>query len=577
MSADTPVNILLVDDQPGKLLSYETILRGLNENLLTASSAQTAFEHLLKQEIAVVLIDVCMPELDGFELAAMLRGHPRFQTMSIIFVSAIALTDLDFLKGYEYGAVDYVPVPVVPEVLRAKVRVFTELYRKTQQLKDMNQELERRVEERTRELAHANAELERRVEERTREREVALAQVHEMQKLESLGQLTGGVAHDFNNVLMAVLGNLEIVERRIADERLRRVVQSASRAAWRGAKLTEQLLAYARKQRLTPEAINLNKLFGGGSIDMMRRTLGGAVEVNTAFVADPWPALVDPTQIELVVLNLAINARDAMPMGGAITIETANVPNGDARLPSTLKAGDYVMIAVTDNGTGMTDEVAAKAFEPFFSTKGPGKGNGLGLSQVYGMAQQSGGGVTLKTRVGQGTRVEVFLPRTEMPEAEPPAPRGEPAPAPAATRVLVVDDQEDVLETAVANLEALEYTTVAASNPKTALELMEAQGPFDLMITDFAMAGMSGLELARAARRMQANLPVIIVTGYADVDHIGRADRVQVLKKPYMMDDLSHTIERALATRNVVDFTNTSDRAASQARLASRAAAADPR
>src|ERR1700740_685678 len=213
VGAEEKVNILLVDDQPGKLLGYEVIRSELGENLIKAGSPNEALEQLLKNDVAVVLIDVCMPDLDGFELAAMIREHPRYQKTAIIFVSASQVTDLDRLRGYAAGAVDYVPVPVIPDLLRAKVRVFAELYRKTRQLEVLNAELEQRVAERTAELAQANEELERRVEERTREREAALAQVHAMQKLESLGQLTGGVAHDFNNLLMAVLGNLELVTR----------------------------------------------------------------------------------------------------------------------------------------------------------------------------------------------------------------------------------------------------------------------------------------------------------------------------------------------------------------------------
>src|SRR5205814_600939 len=251
-------DILLVDDQPAKLLSYETILEQLGENLIKAGSATEAFAQLLKRNLAIILIDVCMPDLDGFQLATMIREHPRFQKTAIIFVSAIQVTDLDLLRGYQLGAVDYVPVPVIPELLRAKVKVFAELYRKTRELERLNAELEIRVAERTAELAQANAELEQRVEQRTREREAALAQVHEMQKLESLGQLTGGVAHDFNNLLMAVLGNLELLSSRLPPQaEVTRLLDGAIRAAERGASLTKRMLAFARRQELNPEAVDV--------------------------------------------------------------------------------------------------------------------------------------------------------------------------------------------------------------------------------------------------------------------------------------------------------------------------------
>src|SRR5215813_12241568 len=277
MASDDKVNILLVDDQPAKLLSYEAILAGGGENLVVASSGREALEYLLKHEVAVVLVDVCMPELDGFELAAMIRGHPRFQATALIFVSAVQVADIDLLRGYAAGAVDYVPVPVVPELLRAKARVFAELYRKTKQLETLNAELERRVAERTAELELANAELERRVEARTAEREAALAQVHEMRKVESLGQLTGGVAHDFNNLLMAVLGNLGLVRKYAADNpKITRLVDGAIRAAERGANLTKRMLAFARRQELKPEIVDVPKLVGG-MVEMLRHSLGAEI------------------------------------------------------------------------------------------------------------------------------------------------------------------------------------------------------------------------------------------------------------------------------------------------------------
>src|SRR5579862_3878300 len=281
--AEEQVNILLVDDQPAKLLAYEVILSELGENLIKAGSANEALEQLLRSDVAVMLIDVCMPDLDGFELAAMIREHPRFQKTAIIFVSAIQVTDLDLLRGYAAGGVDYVPVPVVPDLLRAKVRVFAELYRKTRQLETLNVELERRVAERTAELAQTNADLERRVEERTAEREAALAQVHEMQKVESLGQLTGGVAHDFNNLLMAVLGNLELVGKLIPDdEKLRRLIDGAIQGAERGATLTKRMLAFARRQELKPETVDAPALVAG-MVEMLRRSLGPGIAIATRF------------------------------------------------------------------------------------------------------------------------------------------------------------------------------------------------------------------------------------------------------------------------------------------------------
>src|ERR1700730_5966568 len=309
MMTKDPINILLVDDQPAKLLSYEAILQDLGENLIKAGSAREALEQLLKQDIAIVLIDVCMPELDGFELAAMIRDHPRFQQTAIIFISAVALADPDRVKGYSYGAVDYLLVPVVPELLRAKVRVFADLFRKTRQLELLNAELERRVEERTAELTRANVELERRVEERTRERETAWAQVQQMQKLESLGQLTGGIAHDFNNLLQVITGNLEIVSRNLPEDaaRLRRAAESAMRGADRAAILTQRLLAFSRRQPLEPKAIKINALVAGMS-EIIRRTLGEPIEIETVLAGGLWRVEADPNQLENALLNLAVNA-----------------------------------------------------------------------------------------------------------------------------------------------------------------------------------------------------------------------------------------------------------------------------
>jgi signal transduction histidine kinase len=553
MSEHDRVNILLVDDQPAKLMSYEVILRELGENLLTASSAQEAFEHLLRHDVAVVLIDVIMPDLDGFELAQMIRAHPRFQTVALIFVSAIALTDIDRIKGYEHGAVDYVPVPVVPDVLRAKVRIFSELFRKTRQLERLNVELERRVAERTAELAQANAELERRVEERTREREMALAQVHEMQKLESLGQLTGGLAHDFNNVLMAVLGNLDLVSRHMPDGvASKSLVNAAIQAAERGATLTKRMLAFARRQELQPEAVNVQRL-ANTMVEMLRRSLGPVVEIGMEFEDGLALVRVDPNQLELAILNLALNARDAMPDGGRLSL-AARGERVVAGSVQGLATGDYVRLTVSDTGTGMDEATLKRAAEPFFTTKGTGKGTGLGLSMVYGLAAQSGGVIRIQSRLGAGTTVELWLPVAAAEEAQRPRPAATLAVVPTRSfAVLLVDDDPMVSSGTSAMLQDLGHSVVTAASAAHALDMLRCETPVDLVITDHAMPGMTGAELAKHIRDMRPDLPIILATGYAEVPN-NLISGMPRLDKPYRLDKLASMIA-AVVEHRMLDVT----------------------
>jgi CheY-like chemotaxis protein len=385
-----------------------------------------------------------------------------------------------------------------------------------------------------------------------KEREAAEAALRQAQKLEAVGQLSAGVAHDFNNLLTAILGNLELLDMRLADERLRKLVQAAMRSARRGAKLNEQLLAFSRKQHLSPTSVDLNALVMDVE-DMLRRTLGGTVEVTTALMPDLWPALVDPHQLELGILNLAINARDAMPLGGRVLIETRNIKASRLDKSVDLAPGDYVLVSVADTGEGMSEEVLARACEPFYTTKEPGKGSGLGLAQVYGLARQSGGGLRIKSAVGQGTRVEVYLPRslaqaevpTEWWEGNPPRALGGRA------RVLVVDDQEDVREVTVAHLEALGYQVIQAASGRTALDLIGGNcAGIDVLIADYAMPMMSGIELAQAVRATCPKLPIIMVTGYLATTGFDRIENATLLKKPYRMNDLGAAVESALRRRN---------------------------
>ena len=540
VGAEDKVNILLVDDQPGKLLGYEVILSELGENLIKAGSANDALEQLLRSDVAVVLIDVCMPDLDGFELAAMIREHPRFQKTAIIFVSAIQVTDIDLLRGYAAGAVDYVPVPVVPDLLRAKVRVFAELYRKTRQLETLNAELERRVAERTAELAQTNADLERRVEERTAEREAALAQVHEMQKVESLGQLTGGVAHDFNNLLMAVLGNLEILRKYIPDDaKLLRLIDGAIQGAERGATLTKRMLAFARRQELQPATVAVPKLVES-MVEMLSRSLGPGIEIGTEFEDDVPAARVDPNQLELALLNLALNARDAMPRGGTLTISAHRAVIGAGGVLG-LKSGEYVCIAETDTGFGMEEATVKRATEPFFTTKGPGRGTGLGLSMVDGLVAQSGGAMRISSKIGAGTTIELWLPVAEPERVE----EGRPArPAcvegPRACRVLVVDDDPIVAAGTAAMLEDLGHSAIEAASAEIALQVLSSVSGIDFVITDHAMPGMTGTDLAECIRRTWPGVPVVLASGYPEVpgDELG----LPRLSKPYRQEELARLL-----------------------------------
>ena len=548
------INILLVDDQPAKLLSYEVILGELGEHLIKAASAREALEHLLRTDVAVLLVDVCMPELDGFELAAMIREHPRYEKTAIIFVSAIQITDFDRLRGYAAGAVDYVPVPVVPEVLRAKVRVFAELYRKTRQLEQLNAELERRVAERTaaleksaQQLHELNEELERRIDERTRERESALAQLFEAQKLDTIGQLTGGVAHDFNNLLMAVLGSLELVKKRLPnDPKTLRLLNNAVQGAERGAALTQRLLAFARRQELKPEIVDLARLMNGME-DLLGRALGPGIRISASIPLDLAPIRVDANQLELAILNVALNARDAMPLGGSLTIAAHHLTIESGDDASKLAAGEYVRLRVCDTGVGMDEITLTKATEPFFTTKGVGKGTGLGLSMVHGLAVQSGGALQISSRLGKGTTIDLCLPTAELSvpthvvinagdDEEPRATSGP-------RIILLVDDDPLVTIGTAAMLEDLGHLVIEVSSGEQALAALQTQQKIDFVITDYAMPGMTGTDLARKIYALFPNLFVILATGYAELPQ-GEGDSLDLprLAKPYRQKDLAQII-----------------------------------
>ena len=410
--------------------------------------------------------------------------------------------------------------------------------------------LERGVAERTAELAATNRQLLAQIEERER----VEATLRQMQRLEAVGQLTSGVAHDFNNLLTVISGNIGILERALnapgVDPRLRQRLGYMRDAATRGAKLTAQLLAFSRRQRLEAKAVDLNGIVAGMR-DLLQSSMGGSVQLTMKPQSSLWPALVDPTQIELVILNLAINARDASPVGSELIVETANVALREpAARPEEPGPGDYVMVAVTDHGSGMAPEVLARAFEPFFTTKEVGKGSGLGLAQVYGFVKQSGGGVQIHTRLGEGTSVRVFLPRAacvtdeleEAPLLLPSPHHGAPR-----QRILLVDDDTDVREVTAAILAEQGYEVIEAGSGGSALDVLDREGAtVDLMLMDYAMPGMNGSEVAREAHAKRPSLPVLFLTGYADFAAFKEIGDDRIVSKPFRDEDLLAKVETVL-------------------------------
>ena len=373
------------------------------------------------------------------------------------------------------------------------------------------------------------------------------------QRMEAIGQLTGGIAHDFNNLLAIVSGNLELLmELPTASAEVRDLAIEAMRASDRGAELVRRLLAFARKQQLESRAINLHERLPE-IVQLLGRTLGEAVRIRTFAARDLWDALADPTQVDDAVVNLAINARDAMPDGGVLSIETGNVLLDEEYAANHIDvtSGDYVMLAVTDTGTGMTPEVAARALEPFFTTKPAGRGTGLGLSQVYGFVKQSGGHISIYSEPGRGTTVKLFLPRSAPSATEWQRDRIRSGAPPHGTEaILVVEDNPDVRRLVRRQLSELGYTVHEAGSGPEALKILRSALPLDLMFTDIVMPeGMTGYDLAGAARECRPGLRILFTSGYTaigagqDLDSRGGGP---LLSKPYRKRELAHFVRAAL-------------------------------
>jgi signal transduction histidine kinase/two-component SAPR family response regulator len=655
---DRRTRVLVVDDDERNLLALRTVL-DVVADVVTATSGEEALRHLLRDEFAVILLDVFMPGMDGYETAQLIRTREQSKRIPIIFVSAINKESDHLLRGYAMGAVDYVFKPVEPLILKSKVSVFVDLFEKTREIQRKAQREQRLVEENLRvntekllaEQALREAEQRQAVvirslpillyvrdvavgltqpkfvggnlprvtglsepptigeweerihpDDRARvmegydrlptqgalaieyrwraadgeyrhfleqtmvlgldgealteivgsvldisERKALEGQLLQAQKMEAIGKLTGGIAHDFNNLLAAVLGGLGLIERRCElPESGKRILDMTRHAADQGAELVRRLLAFSRRQQLEPVAVATAELPRTMN-DLMTHTLGGLVRVDWRVPEDAWRALVDLNQLELALMNLVINARDAMPEGGAIIVSAEN-RTIDFGGELGLTPGDYVVLAVTDTGTGIPADILDRVTEPFFTTKEVGRGTGLGLSMVYGFAQQSGGTLRIESVVGQGTRIQIWLPRASettrseqrrQPEAPVAPAEGTPL------RVLLIDDNEQVRTVTGEMLLDSGHVVTGAAGGAEALAMLEREPDgFDVVVTDYAMPLVSGLEVIRLARNLRPALPALLVTGYADLDSLsGRPADICVLSKPFDHRTLIEAVE----------------------------------
>jgi len=538
-------HILIVDDKKENLFAMENILKSSDLTIVKATSGNEALAQLLETDFACIILDVQMPEMDGFELANIIRTDERTRLVPIIFSSGHQRGEADVFKGYETGAVDYLMKPLDPTIVRSKVKVFADLYRKSAALTVAEAAMTKYANE----LKKSNDELEQRVADRMKELTIAQAQAAQLQKMDAIGSLAGGVAHDFNNLLAAITMYCDLVaDFAETNEKVIKAVDEIRNVAARGAALTRQLLVFSRKQIVQPQSIELNVVVNG-MLNMLRRLIGKNIEIVTQLEKPLRAICADPGQIEQVVLNLVVNARDAMPNGGTVTITTSNVVLEDDR-HTGLAAGPHVVLSVTDTGSGMDEATRSHLFEPFFTTKPVGKGTGLGLSTAYGIIKQSKGSIAVTSELGRGATFKIFLPVTETPLTKPRALSKAPVKTDGAT-ILLVEDDENLRALYKEALERHSYTIITAANGKEALEVISRQGDgFGLVLTDVMMPQMGGFELAQNAAKLRAGLPILLMSGYTNerVNHENQAalQKVHFIQKPFNTDDLVLKIQEVL-------------------------------
>jgi len=548
--SDARSQILVVDDDEGGRYLKAHILWKNGYDVASAGTGHSAIEHCETDLPDLVLLDTRLPDVIGVEVCQTIKA--RFPGVAVLQTSAAITSPHDRAQALEGGADGFLIEPIEPEELLATVKALLRMRGAEEALRRLNEDLEVAVADRTHALTEAYRQLEIESTERRKAEEV----LWHTQKLEAVGQLTGGIAHDFNNMLAVIVGSMEVIRAAFEGEgelpraRILRLLEASEAATDRATRLTQQLLAFARRSTLQLEVVTLDEVIVGCE-PFLRRALGETSALTLSYEPGLWPCRIDAAQFEAALLNLVVNARDAMPSGGTVEIAASNVTidPATARQSAELNEGPYVLVRVSDTGTGMDPDIAVHAFEPFFTTKEIGKGTGLGLSQVYGFIKQSDGHVAVNTKIGVGTTFSLYLPRCEQvkPTAEACDDVAKQPPTGTET-VLVVEDNPEVLELAISTISGLGYRVLAAANGPAAMDIIRHDQPIDLLFSDIVMpGGMNGFDLIGKARDVRCGLKALVTSGYANVHRPG-ADRpdVPLLLKPYRRTDLAKCIRRAL-------------------------------
>ena len=549
MNPDT-ARILVVDDDDGGRYLKAHILRKEGYQVSEASTGSAAIEQCCATAPDLVLLDVMLPDANGVDISRRIKAaNPG---IAVLQTSAAVTSSHDRAVALDGGADGFLVEPIEPSELLAASHALLRLRGAEQELRRLNENLELQIAERTHELTEVNHQLLEEIVERRKAEDV----LWHTQRLEVVGQLTGGIAHDFNNLLAVLVGSMEMIRGAVESDgdlqraKILRAVKACETATGRATKLTQQLLAFARRSTFELDVVSLDEVLVAYE-PFLRRALGEAHTLDLKFQTDLWSCRIDVSQFEAALLNLAVNARDAMPSGGRLEIETGNidVEAADPQRPADVSPGAYVMVRVTDTGVGMAQDIASRAFEPFFTTKEVGKGTGLGLSQVYGFSKQSGGHVAIETAPGAGTTFRLYLPRCD--NTQPSADVDVMAINTTLTgdeTILVVEDNTEVRELAVNTISELGYRVLTAVDGPTALEIIRGDEPIDLLFSDVVMPnGINGFELIGKAQTSRAGLKALLTSGYSNLHRPG-ADRpeVPILLKPYRRIDLARCIRMAL-------------------------------